>query len=123
MSAKVLVVDDNLANLELAAFLLQRDDFEVGRAMNALEAREVAKTFKPDLVLMDVQLPEVDGLTAALQMKANPATEHIPIVAFTAYAMRGDAQRLLASGFDGYIAKPVDPSTFAAQVRSFLRPA
>ena len=120
MKPRVLVVEDNPLSLELAEFLLQVAGFDVGRAVSALEVREQVKLFKPHLVLMDIQMPNVDGVTAVKQLKANPATHDVRVIAFTAYAMKGDEQRLLAAGFDGYLAKPIEPDRFPGQVRAFL---
>lgn len=119
---RVLVVDDSLPNLELAAYLLTRDGFDVAKALDALDARAQLSAFKPELVLMDIQMPKIDGLTAARQIKANPATAKVVVVAFTAYAMKGDEMKMLAAGCDGYISKPIDAARFAGQVRGFLIP-
>jgi two-component system cell cycle response regulator DivK len=117
---RVLVVDDSVPNLELAAFLLGENGFDVAKALDALEARAQLSAFKPQLVLMDIQMPKVDGLTATRQIKANPATADVIVVAFTAYAMKDDELKMLAAGCDGYISKPIDVAGFAAQVRGFL---
>lgn len=120
MSAfRVLIVDDNLMNIELVTFLLKTDGFEVGVAHDAIEALRMVPTFEPDLILMDIQLPGMDGLELTRHLRAVPATAHLPIVAFTAYAMKGDEHRMLEAGCDGYIAKPIDVASFAPTVRGY----
>lgn len=117
---RVLIVDDNAVNIELASHVLNADGFTVVSATDADDAALLATAFRPDLILMDTQMPDVDGLELTQKLKADPATRHIMIVAFTACAMKGDAARLRAAGCDGYIAKPIDVTTFAATVRSRL---
>jgi len=117
---RVLVVDDNEMNVELAKFVLETDGFEVESAVDAIEALERIPEFLPDLILMDIQMPGMDGLELTRLLKADPARKGILIVAFTAYAMRGDEARMRAAGCDGYLSKPIDAPTFAARVRSFL---
>jgi two-component system cell cycle response regulator DivK len=117
---RVLVVDDNEMNVELAKFVLETDGFAVESAVDAIEALERIPEFLPDLILMDIQMPGMDGLELTRLLKADPARKGILIVAFTAYAMRGDEARMRAAGCDGYLSKPIDAPTFAARVRSFL---
>jgi len=117
---RVLIVDDNEMNVELAKFVLETDGFDVESAVDAIEALERIPEFLPDLILMDIQMPGMDGLELTRQLKADPARKGILIVAFTAYAMRGDEARMRAAGCDGYLSKPIDAPTFAARVRSFL---
>ena len=120
-AARVLVVDDNAMNVELVRAVLQADAFEVRAAGDALAATDIIRDFKPDIILMDVQLPGMDGLELTRHIKAGASTRHIAVVAFTAYAMQGDEERMLAAGCDGYVSKPIDVSTFAARIRGFLR--
>lgn len=108
----ILVVDDSLANLKLMCLLLENEGFLLKTAENADEALEVLKAFHPDLILMDIQLPGMDGLTLTSQIKQDPKLKDIVIVALTAYAMKGDAKRAKASGCAGYITKPIDTRTF-----------
>jgi two-component system, cell cycle response regulator DivK len=122
-AARVLIVDDNELNFELAAFVLQAAGFEVDGATQAHEVGERVTRFRPDLILMDIRLGESDGLALARALKQAPATQHICIVAFTAFAMAGDEARMRAAGCDGYIAKPIDVTHFAQQVRACLWPA
>lgn len=120
VAPRVLVVDDNPLNIELARAVLRADGFEVEVAADAAEAALHIRQFRPALVLMDVQMPDVDGLTLTRQIKADPATRDIVVLAFTAYAMKGDEAKLLQAGCDGYLSKPIDVGTFAAAVRARL---
>ena len=105
--ALVLIVEDNPANMKLAVFLLERAGHEVLQATDAEAGIRLAHERQPRLILMDVQLPGMDGLAATRQLKADAATSHVRIVALTAFAMRGDRERIEAAGCDGYIAKPL----------------
>ncbi|HEY4187015.1 MAG TPA: response regulator [Polyangia bacterium] len=104
----ILVVDDNAANLKLARILLQSDGYQVTTATNAEEALRLLSTFTPRLILMDIQLPGMDGLELTRRLKGEDATKDIVILALTAYAMKGDEEKARAAGCDGYIAKPID---------------
>lgn len=117
---RVLVVDDNALNVELVHAVLGADGFDVRGAEDATVAAACIREFAPQLILMDVQLPGVDGLTFTRQLKADPATRHIIVLAFTAYAMKGDEARMLQAGCDGYLSKPISVQTFAATVRAHL---
>lgn len=105
--AKVLVVEDNPANLTLATFLLQSAGHAVLSAADAEAGLMLARDEQPDLILMDIQLPGMDGLEATALLKADEATRTIPVIALTALAMKGDEERIRAAGCDGYIAKPL----------------
>jgi two-component system, cell cycle response regulator DivK len=118
--ARVMVVDDHVLNVELVRFILDAEGWAVAVAADAQQALTLLPGFMPDLILMDIQLPGIDGLALTRQLKSDPATRHIVIVAFTAYAMKGDAERMVAGGCDGYISKPIDVGSFAAQVRGYL---
>lgn len=118
--ARVLVVDDNLASVELAAFLLEEAGYEVDVRLDGSRLLERAAHARPDLILLDMQLPGIDGLTLAAALKQDPRTSDIPIVAFTAYAMRGDEARMRAAGCDAYIAKPLNVADFTARVQAVL---
>ncbi len=113
----ILIVEDNERNLKLARDLLQVKGYRTLEARNAAEGIAVAQAHHPDLVLMDVQLPDTDGVTALGHLRAIPATATIPVVALTAFAMKDDRARFLAAGFDGYLAKPLDVRQFPEQVR------
>ena len=119
----ILLVEDNEANQLLESSVLMRAGFAVEVAQDAVQARDILKVTTPELILMDIQLPGIDGLTLAGQLRAEPATAHVPIVALTALAMPGDRERTLEAGCVGYISKPIDTRTFADQVRQFLNGA
>lgn len=121
-SRTILVIDDNMMNRELASFLLEHAGFEVRCAEDGSTGLEMIATSRPDLVLMDIQLPGMNGLEVTRLLKADPVTQHIPVVAFTAYAMKGDEEKMRGAGCDGYLSKPIDGATFADQVSTFLRP-
>ncbi len=118
--AKILVVDDDAMNLRLAAAALEQAGHEALRANGGAEGIEVALAHAPDLVLMDVQMPGVDGVSALKCLRAEPRTATLKVVAFTALAMNGDAERLLAEGFDGYLEKPIRYKEFLASVAALL---
>ncbi len=122
-SSLILVVDDNDAGLLLTCAVLQLDGFQVDSASSSSEVLERLRARRPDLILMDVQMPGQDGLSLTRQLKADPATVTIPIVALTAHAMAGDRELALAAGCSGYISKPIDTRTFGDQVRAFVSPA
>ena len=117
----ILVVEDNEANQLLTRSVLELEGYAVEVAGSVAEAYEVLRERRPDLILMDVQLPGEDGLSATRRLKADPATAAIPVVALTAHAMTGDRDLALTAGCAGYISKPIDTRTFAAQVSEFLR--
>jgi len=119
-AARILVVDDNPINVELAVYVLGSDGFAVDSATCALDALERLASFRPDLVLMDIQMPGMDGLELSRRLKADPATRDIIIIALTAYAMKGDESKMLAAGCDGYLPKPLDVTTFGKSIRAFL---
>lgn len=117
---KVLLVEDVEDNRELASLLLETQGLAVLEAHNGVEAVAIASQHDFSLILMDLSLPGMDGWEAARQIRANPATAHVPIVALTAHAMAGDDQRILGQGFDGYIPKPLDVSEFPRQIAAYL---
>lgn len=117
---KILVIEDNALNLKLVRSLLMLEDYEVLEADNAETGIQLAKEQLPDLILMDIQLPGMDGLSATRQLKADPDVTGIPVVALTAYAMLGDEQKALEAGCVGYIAKPLDTREFPALIARFL---
>lgn len=117
---RVLVVDDNPISVDLARYVLEADGFVVDQALHVDEAWARLRARRPDVVLLDIQLPGVDGLSLLQAIRATPGLETLPVIAFTAYAMQGDEQRFRAAGCDGYLAKPIDVLRFAAQVRAHL---
>ena len=118
--ARILVVEDNPTNMKLSTFLLESADYTVIAAVNAEIGLTLAREGRPDLILMDIQLPGMDGLQATALLKADAATRDIPVIALTALAMKGDEERIMAAGCDGYIAKPLDYKDFLAIVASTL---
>ena len=118
--ARILVVEDNADNMLLTVMLLQSVGHEVLPAVDAENGLALARTERPDLILMDVQLPGMDGLAATALLKADEATRAIPVIALTALAMKGDEERIRAAGCDGYIAKPMRMHEFLAAVAARL---
>ena len=119
----VLVVEDNEQNLELVQFLLEEGGIEVRVARDADEARARLEEEIPEVILMDMQLPGTDGLTLVGELRREPATSAVPIIALTAHAMRGDRERFLEGGCDGYISKPINAISFVDEVVSVYRSA
>ncbi len=117
----VLVVEDNLANQLLTTSVLIRDGFETQVADSAEDALVFIKARRPDLILMDVQLPGMDGLTFASSLRSVPEAAGVPVVALTSHAMRGDRERAIAAGCVGYLSKPIDTRTLGAELRTHLR--
>jgi CheY-like chemotaxis protein len=122
-SHKILIIEDNLLNLELATDLLEANGFVVHSAPTAEEGLRMARELLPDLVLMDLGLPGMDGLCATKNLKANPATRHITVVGHTAHAMKGDKEIALNAGCDGYLTKPIDTRIFADVITRFIASA
>ncbi|HUH12242.1 MAG TPA: response regulator [Longimicrobiales bacterium] len=118
--ARVLVIEDNASNMKLATFLLEGAGHTVLTATDAEAGIATARAERPDLVLMDVQLPGMDGLQATGLLKASAETRSIPVIALTALAMKGDAERIKSAGCDGYIAKPMAYREFLATIGRFL---
>lgn len=118
--AKVLVVEDNPANMTLADFLLQSAGHTVLKALDAEAGLALAREQQPDLILMDIQLPGMDGLQATALLKGSELTASIPVIALTALAMKGDEERIRAAGCDGYIAKPMRYQEFLATIEGQL---
>ena len=116
----ILIVDDNPTNLKLARVLLAGEGYQVRTALNAEEARAMLPEFRPRLILMDIQLPGMDGLTFTRQLKADPATREIVVLAVTAYAMKGDEERVAQAGCDGYVSKPIDTRALPKVVADVL---
>jgi CheY-like chemotaxis protein len=114
-------VDDNEMNVKLLRWLLEKNGYDVHTAGDAKTARVSVRAVRPDLVLMDIQLPDVDGLQLTREFKADPELRHIPVVAVTSYAMKGDRERSLDAGCDGYITKPIDTRQFPIDIETYLR--
>ena len=116
----VLIVDDNPMNMKLVCVLLTGEGYEVRTAADALEALDILKGWRPLLILMDIQLPGIDGLELTRRLKADSATDQIIIIGLTAYAMKGDEERILAAGCDAYIAKPIDTRTLPGIIATLI---
>jgi len=122
-SRKILVVEDNDMNMQLVEFLLEEGGFHILKATSGEEALALTRADNgdaPDLILMDIHLPGMDGLSVVRAMKADARTRRIPILALTAHAMRGDKDRFLEAGCDGYISKPIDVKTFITSIEQYL---
>ena len=122
MNPKILIIEDNEQNLYLSTFLLEKNNYEVIQARDGREGIEQAAQFKPSLILLDIQLPEMDGYTVAKELRKNQELDAVPIVAVTSYAMIGDRERIIAAGCTGYIEKPINPDTFISQIEEYLQP-
>ena len=121
MAKKILIVDDEPRNLKLFRDLLQRIGYETIEATDGEQGVELARARNPDLILMDIMMPKMDGIEATRILKADTATKNIPIIALTSYAMKGDRERTLEAGCDGYIAKPVDIQELLKAVEHYCR--
>ena len=117
---KVLVVEDNEDNLLLFRFMLEESGYEVIEARDGAKGVALALQEKPDLIVMDIQLPDIDGLEATKRIRASEADSDIPIIALTSFAMAGDREKALAAGCNGYITKPINPETFIAELEKYL---
>lgn len=120
--ARILVVDDNASNLELMLYLLSAFGHDVQGATDGVGGLEATRSSAFDLILSDVLMPHMDGIEFLQRLRADPRIARCKVVAVTASAMVGDREKLIKSGFDGYIAKPIDPEQFVGQVDSYLRP-
>ena len=123
MNASILVVDDNIDNLTLTQILLEGEGFEVRVAEDAETALQALQNYRPRLILMDIQLPGMDGLELTRRLRQDSALRDVIIVALSAYAMKGDEDNARAVGCDGYITKPIDTRTFVGTVRGYLQPS
>jgi CheY-like chemotaxis protein len=120
LERKYLLVEDNEVNRRLAEFLLRSQGYEVIEAASAEQAFEILATERPDLIVMDIQLPDMDGLEATRRLKVDPLLRNIPVVAVTSFAMTGDHERAMAAGCIGYITKPIDKTTFIGEIANHL---
>lgn len=118
---KILLIEDNEQNRYLATFLLEKLGHQIVAAADGPEGIKLAGQIQPDLILLDIQLPVMDGYAVARALRQNPALEEVPIVAVTSYAMVGDRERVLAAGCTGYIEKPINPETFASEIEQYLK--
>lgn len=120
MKPKILLIEDNERNIYLMTFIMEKNGYEVIVARDGREGITLAGEVKPMLILLDIQLPVMDGYDVARELKSNPVLVDIPIVAVTSYAMVGDQERCIAVGCTGYIEKPINPETFMAEVEQYL---
>lgn len=120
MKPRILVIEDNEYNLYLVTFLLEKHGYEVSAAHDGKEGIEIAYRVKPDMILLDLQLPVIDGYTVASELRKNPDFADTPIVAVTSYVMSDDHRKAIDAGCTGYIEKPIDPKTFMAQVEQYF---
>ncbi|MDA8141792.1 MAG: response regulator [Desulfobacteraceae bacterium] len=120
MKKRLLLIEDNPQNRYLITFLLEKHGHEVVQAEEGAAGIQLAGRIQPDLIMLDIQLPGMDGYEVARRLKADSSTARIPIVAITSYAMTGDRERGLAAGCDGYIEKPIDPETFVEEIERYL---
>ncbi len=117
---RILVIEDNETNMYLIGFILKKNGHEVIEARSGEEGVELAVKEKPDLILMDIQLPGIDGLEATRRIRESEADRKAPIIALTSYAMTGDREKSLAAGCTGYIEKPINPDTFMGEMEKYL---
>ena len=122
MKTKILIIEDNEQNMYMLSYLLESENYEVIQAYSGPAGIEAAKTLSPDIILLDIQLPEMDGYTVASKLREEKKIEEVPIIAVTSYAMPGDREKAIESGATGYIEKPINPDTFISQMKSFLPP-
>lgn len=120
MKGNILVIEDNDQNLYLVRFILEKNGYTVFAAMDGRTGIDMAASLKPDLILLDIQLPVMDGYTVAKNLRSNPEISGIPIVAVTSHAMVGDREKAMAVGCNGYIEKPINPETFLSEVEVHL---
>lgn len=120
MPPQILLIEDNAQNLYMLTFLLEKHDYRVLQARTGREGIDIACREKPDLILLDIQLPEMDGYEVARRLRERSECGMVPIVAVTSYAMVGDRDCSLAAGCNGYIEKPIDPRTFVAEMEEYL---
>ena len=121
MGKTVLIVEDNELNMKLFHDLLEAHGYDIVGTRNGVEVMELARTHRPDLILMDIQLPKVSGLEVTKWIKDDPELQRIPVVAVTAFAMRGDEERILQGGCEAYLSKPISIARFMETVRRFLQ--
>jgi two-component system cell cycle response regulator DivK len=123
MKGKILLIEDNEQNRYLTTFLLERHGYTVVSASDGAMGIELAVNILPQLILLDIQLPVMDGYAVARELRSKPALCNVPIIAVTSYAMTGDREKTIAAGCNGYIEKPINPDTFLAEIESYLTEA
>lgn len=120
MKQQILIIEDNEQNMYLLTFLLESHGYEIVQAYNGKDGIRAARERVPDVILLDIQLPEMNGYEVAEKIRATPSLERVPIIAVTSYAMPGDREQILAAGATGYIEKPINPDTFISQLQEYL---
>ncbi len=120
MKRNILIIEDNEQNLYLLRFILEKKGFQVFATKEGKMGVELAASLKPDLILLDIQLPVMDGYTVARLLRGTAELEEVPIIAVTSYAMAGDREKALEAGCTGYIEKPINPDTFVQQVEQYM---
>lgn len=120
MKQRILIIEDNVQNMYLLTYLLESNNYEVFQSYSGMEGIALAREKLPDLILLDIQLPEMDGYAVARELKKNNELSAIPIIAVTSYAMTGDKEKAFEAGATGYIEKPIDPDTFISQMKEFF---
>ena len=120
MNATLLIIEDNQQNFYMMRFLLEKNGFSIIGAENGRDGIDKALRLKPRAILLDIQLPGMDGYVVAEELKKHEELRNVPIIAVTSYAMVGDRERILAAGATGYIEKPIDPDTFVEEIRQYL---
>jgi two-component system, cell cycle response regulator DivK len=120
MKQKILIIEDNEQNMYMLTYLLESNNYEVLQSSSGSEGIALAKKNRPDAILLDIQLPEMDGYSVARELRKNEKLTRTPIIAVTSYAMTGDKEKVFEAGATGYIEKPIDPDTFISQMEVFL---
>ena len=120
MKQKILIIEDNLQNMYMLTYLLESNEYEVFQSFNGTDGIAMAKDVLPNAILLDIQLPEMDGYAVARELRKITALNDTPIIAVTSYAMTGDKEKAFESGANGYIEKPIDPDIFISQLREFI---
>ncbi len=120
MKQKILIIEDNEQNMYMLTYLLESNDYKVFQSFSGAEGISLAKESQPDVILLDIQLPEMDGYAVARELRKNKDLTDTPIIAVTSYAMTGDKEKAFEAGATGYIEKPIDPDTFIEQMKVFI---
>ena len=123
MQSKILIIEDNEQNMYLMTFLLESHGYDIVQADNGKDGIHRAKEIQPDAILLDIQLPELNGYQVAEELRKDHSLGNIPIIAVTSYAMPGDKEKILAAGAAGYIEKPINPESFISQLQEYLSPS
>jgi len=120
MKGNILIIEDNEQNLYLTTFILEKHGYKAHAAMDGRTGIDLADRLVPDMILLDIQLPVMDGYAVAQNLRLNPKLSHTPIIAVTSYAMVGDREKAMAAGCNGYIEKPINPETFISEIEQHL---